>query len=73
MFLMIWDNSDCNLADGVVSVPTQWALDLGLTTSLANPDQPDQSVYQVDMYHSLHCLVCTFSLMRLLLLHISML
>lgn len=52
---------DLGAADGVVSVPTRWALDQGFASSLENPDRPGHSVYQVDMYHSLHCLVSSTS------------
>ena len=43
--------------DGVVSVPTEWATRLDLAPSLPSPDNPDHSIYQVDLFHSLHCLV----------------
>jgi len=41
--------------DGIVSVPTEWALN-HYPSSQPQPDMPDQSIYQVDVFHSIHCL-----------------
>jgi len=42
--------------DGIVSVPTDWALELGFAPSRQSPENPEYSIYQVDVFHSLHCL-----------------
>jgi hypothetical protein len=42
---------------GVVSLNTQWALDQGLKQSATSPTDSEQSIYQVDVFHALHCLV----------------
>ncbi|MCJ1235621.1 hypothetical protein MMC14_003592 [Varicellaria rhodocarpa] len=43
-------------AGGLVSINTQRALNHGLAISLPNPTHPDESIYQIAVYHSLHCL-----------------
>ena len=48
---------DIFLADGIVTVPTEWALQ-HFMASAPSPDNPDHSIYQVDVFHSIHCLVC---------------
>ncbi|KAB5546825.1 hypothetical protein GE09DRAFT_1242064 [Coniochaeta sp. 2T2.1] len=48
--------SEIQSSDGVVSVPTEWATRLDLAPSLPSPEDPDHSIYQVDLFHSLHCL-----------------
>lgn len=42
---------------GVVSLNTQWALGQGLKQSATSPTDSEQSIYQVDVFHALHCLV----------------
>lgn len=42
---------------GVVSLDTEWALDQGLQVSAESPTDSSQSIYQVDVFHALHCLV----------------
>lgn len=42
---------------GVISVNTEWALAQGLQQSATSPTDPNQSIYQVDVFHALHCLV----------------
>ena len=42
---------------GVLSLDTQWAFDQGLRPSAVSPTDPSQSIYQVDVFHALHCLV----------------
>ncbi|KAH8658129.1 hypothetical protein BX600DRAFT_439298 [Xylariales sp. PMI_506] len=48
--------NDLEATSGIVAVPTEWALSLGFAPSLASPEIDGHSIYQVDMYHSLHCL-----------------
>ncbi len=45
---------------GVVSLNTKWALESGLRKSATSPTDPSQSIYQVDVFHALHCMVCVF-------------
>ena len=45
---------------GVVSLDTVWALDQGLRPSHQSPTDSNQSIYQVDVFHALHCLVSDF-------------
>lgn len=42
---------------GVVSLDTQWAHAQGLRKSAISPTDPSQSIYQVDVFHALHCMV----------------
>jgi hypothetical protein len=42
---------------GVLSLDTEWALKQGLRPSAESPTDPSQSIYQVDVFHALHCLV----------------
>lgn len=42
---------------GVVSMNTQAALASGLSPSYQSPSDLTQSIYQVDVFHALHCLV----------------
>ena len=46
---------------GVVSLDTQWALAQGLRQSATSPTDSSQSIYQVDVFHALHCLVRTLA------------
>ncbi|KAH8884349.1 hypothetical protein GQ53DRAFT_880091 [Thozetella sp. PMI_491] len=41
---------------GIVSVPTEWAQSLDLPRTQPHPEIPDHSIYQIDVFHSLHCL-----------------
>ena len=49
---------DLLLSGGVVSLDTSWAKANGLRKSATSPSDESQSIYQVDVYHALHCLVC---------------
>lgn len=49
---------DLLLSGGVVSLDTSWAKANGLRKSATSPSDDSQSIYQVDVYHALHCLVC---------------
>ncbi|KAE9364266.1 hypothetical protein N431DRAFT_473862 [Stipitochalara longipes BDJ] len=40
---------------GVVSVDTEWALKY-FPPSRSSPDNPEHSIYEVDVFHSIHCL-----------------
>lgn len=42
---------------GVVSLDTDWALRQGLRPSAQSPTDASRSIYQVDVFHALHCLV----------------
>lgn len=42
---------------GVVSLDTEWAHQQGLRPSAMSPTDSSQSIYQVDVFHALHCLV----------------
>jgi len=44
---------------GVVSLNTEWALEQGLQESATSPTDSSQSIYQIDVFHALHCLVST--------------
>ncbi len=44
-------------ADGVVAIDTEWALVHGLAPSLPHPQDTAKSIYQIDMFHSMHCVV----------------
>ncbi|OIW32361.1 hypothetical protein CONLIGDRAFT_678765 [Coniochaeta ligniaria NRRL 30616] len=41
---------------GVVSLDTEWARHSGLRESATSPTDPSQSIYQVDIFHALHCM-----------------
>lgn len=45
------------IGDGIVAVDTEWAIRQNLTPSAAHPENATQSIYQVDVFHALHCLV----------------
>lgn len=49
---------DLLLSGGVVSLDKTWAKANGLRKSATSPSDDSQSIYQVDVYHALHCLVC---------------
>lgn len=49
---------DLLLSGGVVSLDKSWAKANGLRKSATSPSDESQSIYQVDVYHALHCLVC---------------
>lgn len=42
---------------GVVSLDTESARQSGLRESAISPTDPSQSIYQVDIFHALHCMV----------------
>lgn len=42
---------------GVVSLDTKWALSQGLSESATSPTDSSKSIYQVDVFHALHCMV----------------
>ncbi|KAK5993601.1 Hydroxylase cctR-like protein [Cladobotryum mycophilum] len=41
---------------GVVSLNTEWAQEQGLRPSAMSPTDSSQSIYQIDVFHALHCL-----------------
>ncbi|TFB00156.1 hypothetical protein CCMA1212_008222 [Trichoderma ghanense] len=41
---------------GVISLDTEWARNQGLRPSAQSPTDSSQSIYQVDVFHALHCL-----------------
>ncbi|KUJ15245.1 uncharacterized protein LY89DRAFT_735374 [Mollisia scopiformis] len=41
--------------DGVVAIDTEWALKHNLSPSRLHPEDPTKSIYQIDMFHSMHC------------------
>ncbi|KAH8651937.1 hypothetical protein BGZ60DRAFT_533807 [Tricladium varicosporioides] len=41
--------------DGIVAIDTQWALQNGYAPSHVHPNDSTKSIYQVDMFHSMHC------------------
>lgn len=47
------------LADGVVAIDTEWALRHGFEPSVPHPDDPSKGIYQLDVFHSMHCIVRT--------------
>ncbi|MCJ1312590.1 hypothetical protein MMC25_006264 [Agyrium rufum] len=49
-----WDQIQPN--SGLLSLNTRWAAQQSLPTSAPNPYSSEESIYQVDVYHSLHCL-----------------
>lgn len=44
-------------ADGVVAIDKEWALQNGFSPSYTHPEDPTKSIYQIDMFHSVHCVV----------------
>ncbi|EPE24422.1 hypothetical protein GLAREA_08274 [Glarea lozoyensis ATCC 20868] len=42
--------------DGIVALDTIWALKNGYAPSHAHPEDPTKSIYQIDMFHSMHCI-----------------
>ncbi|UNI16050.1 hypothetical protein JDV02_002526 [Purpureocillium takamizusanense] len=48
--------SDLLESAGVVSLNTEWARHQGLRPSAQSPTDASQSIYQVDVFHALHCL-----------------
>ncbi|MCJ1392775.1 hypothetical protein MMC18_005646 [Xylographa bjoerkii] len=52
-------------AEGLVSLPTSWALSQNLPTTVDDPHTPGNGVYFVAAYHQLHCL----SVLRAALYH----
>ncbi|RDW57827.1 hypothetical protein BP5796_12628 [Coleophoma crateriformis] len=41
--------------DGIVALDTEWALQNGYAPSRLHPEDPTKSIYQIDMFHTLHC------------------
>ena len=56
--------SDLLDSGGVLSLNTKWALQQGLRASAASPTDPSHSIYQLDVFHALHCLVSIIPSMR---------
>lgn len=46
-----------SLADGVVAIDTEWALRHGFAPSVLHPEDATKGIYQIDMFHSMHCVV----------------
>lgn len=44
-------------ADGVFAIDTQWALLHGYAETLIRPYDDSKSFYQIDTFHSMHCIV----------------
>ncbi|OHE91932.1 hypothetical protein CORC01_12782 [Colletotrichum orchidophilum] len=42
--------------DGIVAVHSEWAKQNGLPATVAYPDDSDYKVYQINVFHALHCL-----------------
>ncbi|XMA12778.1 hypothetical protein WAI453_005569 [Rhynchosporium graminicola] len=42
--------------DGVVAIDTQWALSHGYATTFIHPYDNSKGIYQIDMFHSMHCI-----------------
>ncbi|KAL0944520.1 uncharacterized protein CTRU02_202407 [Colletotrichum truncatum] len=42
--------------DGIVAVDSQWARQRNLPHTVSHPHKPDLQVYQLNVFHSLHCL-----------------
>lgn len=51
-----WKNLTAGNQNGLVSMPLSWAKAQGLDSS-HQKTAPEQTVFQVDMFHQLHCLV----------------
>ncbi|KAL2071926.1 hypothetical protein VTL71DRAFT_13161 [Oculimacula yallundae] len=47
---------ELNSSDGVVAVDTQWALQHGYAPTFIHPYDESKSIYQIDMFHSMHCI-----------------
>lgn len=45
------------IADGVVAIDTEWAVRNNFAPSTPHPEDPTKSIYQIDMFHSIHCVV----------------
>lgn len=52
-----WKNITAGNNNGLVSMPIAWAEAHNLKSS-DQKTAPGQSVFQVDLFHQLHCLVC---------------
>ncbi|KAH8590155.1 hypothetical protein B0O99DRAFT_691808 [Bisporella sp. PMI_857] len=49
-----WDNYTIN---GYVALPTSWAIDRGWKTGLQMPGDPSKSMFVIDAFHQIHCLM----------------
>lgn len=54
---ILWENMDTSA--GEISLDSQWATARGLPESTPFFWNNERSIYLVNAYHSLHCLVCT--------------
>lgn len=52
-----WANWPNAVADGIVALETEWALQNGYAPSRLHSEDPTKSIYQIDMFHALHCVV----------------
>lgn len=57
----LWDQIDID--SGIVAVPKIWAKEKGLPEGTTFPWDTDKSLYFVNAYHSLHCLVSSVDLL----------
>ncbi|KAF3015041.1 hypothetical protein E8E14_010274 [Neopestalotiopsis sp. 37M] len=44
------------MTDGIVAIDTEWALVHGYAPSVQHPEDASKSIYQIDMFHSMHCI-----------------
>lgn len=49
-----WDNYSIN---GFVALPNSWAVNRGWKTGLQMPGDPKKSIFVIDAFHQIHCLV----------------
>jgi hypothetical protein len=49
-----WDNYTIT---GFVALPNSWAMDRGWKTGLQMPGDPQKSMFVIDAFHQIHCLV----------------
>ncbi|KAK2042487.1 hypothetical protein LZ31DRAFT_623628 [Colletotrichum somersetense] len=47
---------DLRKTDGIVAADEGWARQTKLPSTVGNPQEPDLKVYQINVFHSLHCL-----------------
>ena len=50
-----WDN--LNVDAGIVSLPLDWAMEMGLPRAQPFPWDNTRSIYLLNGYHNVHCLV----------------
>jgi hypothetical protein len=65
-----WLNITRDMRNGLVSLPTKVTQKLGLEGS-GLKTAPGETVFQVDMFHQLHCLVGRPSTLRVPFLHMQ--